>query len=148
MGSSAKQPPLYCPSLTCQCVQSPMRSELLKLFSDKYLRRIRVPTNSPGKHSHMPVFSLVIHPKMVVVDLWESRNDFWRLFFIFSQQGGKLTQGVVSLPATHAPWGVTAYQRCGWVSITPPMGCLLGQASYDPNSHKQDCAVAEMIRCV
>lgn len=28
------------------------------------------------------------------------------------------------------------------MSITPPMGCLLGQASYDPNSHKQDCGVA------
>ena len=111
--SSCKQPTRYCPSSTGQCRQGSMRSEPLGLFKAKYLRRTRVWTSQDD----IPMCrssSSSLFPRS-----WQTlgKQDCFLEALIFSQHGGKPTQGVA--PSPHSPWGVSAFQRCGWVSLHP-----------------------------
>lgn len=106
MGFSQKQPTLSYPSRTCHCDQGPTSSELPELFSEKYLRRIKVP--APKTTFPRAFSTLCIMFQNGSGKLWESRIDS-----LFSHQGGRLTQGVAPLPAfsTHILLGVSQHTR-------------------------------------
>lgn len=53
---------------------------------------------------------------------------------------------LLCLPSPHTfSLGCLSIPEVWLGSITPPMRCLLGQAFYDPNFHKQDCVVEGMM---
>lgn len=66
--------------------------------------------------------------------------------FSLSREGGWLRVWFPCLPSPHTfCLGCLSIPEVWLGSITPPVRCLLGQASYDPNSHKQDCVVEGMM---